>query len=299
MAAFSVAQMSAILNQVELERRQDPSCEEFFSYPPHEPFFVKNLENVQGDERDVIFISIGYGRTEDGYLAMSFGPLNRTGGERRLNVLISRARRRCEVFTTLTADDIDLSKTSSAGVAALKTFLHYAETGQMDVPAQTDRAPDSDFEEEVLRQLTGLGHDVHTQVGSAGFFLDLAVVDPAQPGRYVLGIECDGARYHSARSARDRDRLRQSVLEGLGWRIHRIWSTDWFHNPDQELRKAVQAIELAQSTSGSAPTPSPAPTEIRAPADLPAQPAATQLRPQGLSAARYECAQIHLQLGRC
>jgi superfamily I DNA and/or RNA helicase len=184
--AFSVAQMNAILSQVELLRRQDPSCEEFFSYPPHEAFFVKNLENVQGDERDAIFISVCYRRTAEGYLAMGFGPLNRSGGERRLNVLISRARKRCEVFTTLCADDIDLSKTSSAVVAALKTFLKYAQTGQMDVPSQTERPPDSEFEEQVLRQLTALGHEVHTQVGSAGFFLDLAVVDPVQPGRYLL-----------------------------------------------------------------------------------------------------------------
>src|ERR1022692_4995243 len=117
-AAFSVAQMDAILNQLELLRRKDPSCEEFFSYPPHEPFFVKNLENVQGDERDVIFISIGYGRTSEGYLSMSFGPVNRAGGERRLNVLFSRARRRCEVFTTLRADDIDAGGSSAGGVYA-------------------------------------------------------------------------------------------------------------------------------------------------------------------------------------
>ena len=294
-AAFSVAQMDAVLNQVELLRRGDPSCEEFFSYPPHEPFFVKNLENVQGDERDVIFISIGYGRTEEGYLAMSFGPLNRTGGERRLNVLISRARRRCEVFTSLCAEDLDVSKTSSAGVAALKTFLHYAETGQMDVPAQTERAPDSEFEEEVLRQLTGLGHVVHTQVGSAGFFLDLAVVDPLQPGRYVLGIECDGARYHSARSARDRDRLRQSVLEGLGWRIHRIWSTDWFHNPDEELRKVVQAIETARAVGP--PTAPPAPiTEPPVP-PVTAKPPSVPPTPQRLTADPYESARVSLRLG--
>ncbi len=294
-AAFSVAQMDAVLDQVELMRRKDPSCEEFFSYPPHEPFFVKNLENVQGDERDVIFISIGYGRTEEGYLAMSFGPLNRTGGERRLNVLISRARRRCEVFTSLCADDIDLSKTSSAGVAALKTFLHYAETGQMDVTAQTERLPDSEFEEQVLRQLTGLGHVVHTQVGSAGFFLDLAVVDPLHSGRYVLGIECDGARYHSARSARDRDRLRQSVLEGLGWRIHRIWSTDWFHNPDEELRKVVQAIETAQAVGPPSGRPVPVAEPITQPetAQSPAGPHPTP----NLRSAPYECAHVSLRLG--
>jgi very-short-patch-repair endonuclease len=294
-AAFSAAQMDAILNQVELLRRQDSSCEEFFSYPPHEPFFVKNLENVQGDERDVIFISVGYGRTVEGYLAMGFGPLNRTGGERRLNVLISRARKRCEVFTTLCADDLDLSKTSSAGVAALKTFLNYAQSGQMDLPTPTERPPDSDFEEQVLRQLTALGHKVHTQVGSAGFFLDLAVVDPVNPGRYLLGIECDGARYHSARSARDRDRLRQSVLEGLGWRIHRIWSTDWFHNPEEELRKVVQAIETARTVGP--PTVAPAPrtevTEGRVqPQDSRVQPV-SQIR----LAAPYECAQVKFRLG--
>jgi very-short-patch-repair endonuclease len=294
-AAFSVAQMDAILSQVELLRRQDPSCEDFFSYPPHEPFFVKNLENVQGDERDVIFISIGYGRTVEGYLAMSFGPLNRTGGERRLNVLISRARRRCEVFTTLCAEDLDLSKTSSAGVAALKTFLTYAQSGQIDVPTPTERAPDSEFEEQVLRQLTALGHQVHTQVGSAGFFLDLAVVDPVYPGRYLLGIECDGARYHSARSARDRDRLRQSVLEGLGWRIHRIWSTDWFHNPEEELRKVVQAIETARTAVP--PTAAPAPRTEVTEGPLQPQPSAIQPVSASRSAAPYECAQVRFRLG--
>ena len=293
-AAFSVAQMDAILNQVELLRRQDPSCEEFFSYPPHEPFFVKNLENVQGDERDVILISVGYGRTAEGYLAMSFGPLNRTGGERRLNVLISRARKRCEVFTTLTADDIDLSRTSSAGVSALKTFLNYAQNGQMDVPQRTDRLPDSEFEEQVLRQLTALGHEVHTQVGSAGFFLDLAVVDAANPGRYLLGIECDGARYHSARSARDRDRLRQAVLEGLGWRIHRIWSTDWFHNPDQELRKVVQAIETAKTVDPPSPPPLRAP---EMPRPTQPEPPDAQSRHGNSPVCPYRCAQVNLRLG--
>jgi very-short-patch-repair endonuclease len=294
-AAFSVAQMDAILNQLELLRRQDPSCEEFFSYPPHEPFFVKNLENVQGDERDVIFISVGYGRTVEGYLAMGFGPLNRTGGERRLNVLISRARKRCEVFTTLCADDLDLSKTSSAGVAALKTFLNYAQSGQMDLATPTERPPDSEFEEQVLRQLTALGHKVHAQVGSAGFFLDLAVVDPVNPGRYLLGIECDGALYHNARSARDRDRLRQSVLEGLGWRIHRIWSTDWFHNPEEELRKVVQAIETARTVSPQTAAPAQR-TEV---SERPVQPRPSAVQPlsPNRSTTPYECAQVRFRLG--
>ena len=132
-------------------------------------------------------------------------------------------------------------------------------------------------------------------MGSVGFFLDLAVVDPHHPGRYVLGIECDGALYHSARSARDRDRLRQSVLEGLGWRIHRIWSTDWFHNPDQELRKVVQAIETAR-VAGPATTPSEAPTQPAIP-PVPVQPSTVRPRAQSLTATPYECAQVRLQLG--
>lgn len=291
-AAFSVAQMDAILDQVELLRRMDSSCEDFFGYPPHEPFFIKNLENVQGDERDVIFISIGYGRTREGYLAMNFGPLTRQGGERRLNVLISRARRRCDVFTSISADDIDTSRTPSRGVAALKTFLQYAQTGQVETAAASDRPPDSDFEEQVARDLMTAGYTVHTQVGCAGFFIDLAVVDPNEPGRYVLGIECDGASYHSARSARDRDRLRQNVLEGLGWRIHRIWSTDWFRNPESELRNVLQAIQTAQVVPGPPPPAPPALT-------LPEPEAKTVTLPTApmLSAMPYESASVALRLG--
>src|SRR5215203_4290548 len=245
-AAFSTAQMQAIEDQLEILRRADPSCEAFFTAHPFEPFFIKNLENVQGDERDAIFISVGYGRTPVGTLPMSFGPLNQDGGERRLNVLITRARRVCEVFTNLTADDIDLGRSGSRGVRALKTFLQYAKEGVLDVPVATGREPDSPFEESVLSALQAAGYRVETQVGSAGFFIDLAVVDPERPGRYLLGVECDGATYHSARSARDRDRLRQEVLERLGWRIHRIWSTDWFRNPERELRRLVEAIEEAK-----------------------------------------------------
>jgi very-short-patch-repair endonuclease len=244
-AAFSIAQTEAVLDHLEKLRRQDPSCEEFFHYHQFEPFFVKNLENVQGDERDVIFISIGYGRTAEGFLAMHFGPLNRNGGERRLNVLITRARLRCEVFTNLTADDIDLDRTDSVGVKCLKTFLAYAQKGYLDIPIATDREPESPFESQVSQAISSLGHTIHAQVGCAGFFIDLAVVDPRQPGRYVLGIECDGATYHRARSARDRDRLRQAVLEGLGWRIHRIWSTDWYRHPERELKRVVESIESA------------------------------------------------------
>jgi very-short-patch-repair endonuclease len=245
-AAFSIAQMQAIIDEIELLRKSSPTHESFFIAHPHEPFFVKNLENVQGDERDVIFISIGYGKTAEGYFAMGFGLINNEGGERRLNVLISRAKIRCEVFTNLKSDDIDLNRSNAVGVKALKTFLKYAESGILDIPNRTGKDFDSPFEEAVSKSLTEAGYEVQPQVGTAGFFIDLAVVDSDQPGRFILGIECDGATYHSARSARDRDRLRQAVLEGLGWRIHRIWSTDWFRHPERELKKVIEAIENAK-----------------------------------------------------
>ena len=247
-STFSTTQMEAVQNELEILRREDPSCEQtFFNVHSEEPFFVKNLENVQGDERDVIFISIGYGPDANGRLTMNFGPLNQDGGERRLNVLITRARRRCEVFTNLNGDHIDLSRTNARGVAALRRYLKYAETGQLDIPILTGREADSPFEIEVADSLRRLGFQIDHQIGSAGYFIDLGIKDPERPGRYLLGIECDGATYHSAQSARDRDRLRQQVLEGLGWRIHRIWSTDWFRTPDRELGRAAEAIEAAKA----------------------------------------------------
>lgn len=246
-ATFSVAQRQAIQNELELLRREHPDTEEFFGRGTSEPFFVKNLENIQGDERDVIFISLGYGRTKEGFMSMSFGPLNSDGGERRLNVLISRAKLRCEVFSSITGDDIDLSRAKGRGVAALKMFLSFAQTGRLGLAEETGRHADSIFEEQVAASLANLGYDVKNQIGTAGFFVDLAVADPEKPGRFVLGIECDGAQYHSSRSARDRDRLRQNVLEAHGWVLHRIWSTDWFLRPEEETAKVVQAIEAAKA----------------------------------------------------
>ena len=244
--AFSVAQRDAIEFQMELLRREDPTCESFFTVEKREPFFVKNLENVQGDERDVIFISMGYGKTSEGYMTMSFGPINREGGERRLNVLISRARLAMDVFSNFTAKDIDLNRTNARGVVALKNFLAYAENGILEQPYATDKEPDSLFEVAVMKSLKQNGVDVQPQVGTAGFFIDIGVKDPEHPGRYILGIECDGATYHSSRSARDRDRLRQEVLEGLGWRLHRIWSTDWYRSPEKEIERVMLAIQKAK-----------------------------------------------------
>jgi very-short-patch-repair endonuclease/DNA polymerase III delta prime subunit len=248
--AFSVAQRDLIQVELEILRRQQTVVEPFFlAAHPTEPFFIKNLENVQGDERDVIYISIGYGRNESGRIAREFGPLNREGGERRLNVLISRARLAMMVFCNFTAADLELDANASHGVRALKHFLHYAESGQLDIPRESGRGADSPFEREVKRALEGRGYRLESQVGTAGYFIDLAVKDPDFPGRYLLAIECDGASYHSARSARDRDRLRQGVLESLGWRFHRIWSTDWFRAAESEIDKAVAAIEAARQRS--------------------------------------------------
>lgn len=246
-ATFSVSQRRAIQDELESLRRLNPDTEEFFHAHPSEPFFVKNLENVQGDERDVIMISVGYARNAQGYMAMRFGPLGADGGERRLNVLISRAKRRCEVFASITDDDIDLARVKGKGVFAFKLFLHYARTGRLSIATATQRDMDSVFEEQVAAALQAKGYQLHPQVGIAGFFIDLAVADADRPGRYLLGIECDGASYHSARSARDRDRLRQAVLEDHGWIIHRIWSIDWFQRPAEQLERVVRAIEAAKT----------------------------------------------------
>jgi very-short-patch-repair endonuclease len=248
-AAFSLKQRAAIQDQVELLRRQNPDTEPFFDSNTVEPFFVKNLENVQGDERDVIFISVGYGKTADGTLSMNFGPLNKDGGERRLNVLITRARLRCEIFTNLKADDIDLSRTNARGVQALKRYLKYAETGHLNAPISQVGDPESVFEEQVMEALAEEGHEVVTQIGSADFRIDMAVVDKARPTHYLLGIEFDGASYDRARSARDRDRIWQSVLENMGWDLHRVWSTDWFRSPDQERQRLLTAIQNAKNQS--------------------------------------------------
>ncbi len=243
-AAFSQAQAQAIEDRVEALRRQDDSCEGFFASHPEEPFFVKNLENVQGDERDVIYISIGYGRDERGQVNQNFGPLNTEGGERRLNVLISRAKQQCHVFTNLHSEDIT---SETLGMRALRTFLAYAETGVMpDIPSVSNFEVDSPFQNAVAKRLEERGYLVHQEVASGGRFVDIGIVDPKRPGRYIIGIECDGASYHSSRSARDRDRLREQVLRGLGWQLYRIWSTDWFRNPERELARAIEAIENAK-----------------------------------------------------
>jgi very-short-patch-repair endonuclease len=253
-ASFSSAQMQAVLDRLETLRQQSPETEDFFVRHANEPFFVKNLENVQGDERDVIFISVGYGKNANGRVAMNFGPLTSDGGERRLNVLITRARRKCEVFTNLTADDLTVDNSTSEGNRKFKVFLSYAERGELEFPEESSREIYSPFQDSVAAELVDLGYEVRKEVGSGGYFIDIAVVDPLQPGRFLVGIECDGASYHSARSARDRDRLRDQVLKNLNWTIHHVWSTDWFKHKGRELERVIQVIENAKG-SRTAPAP--------------------------------------------
>ncbi len=207
------------------------------------PFIVRNLETVQGDERDVIFISTVYGREKAGGPVMRrFGPITHSGGERRLNVLFSRARQRMEVFSSMQANDIAVGPGVSEGVRILRDYLEYAATGKIETGIDTGREPESPFEEYVLERLRRQGLQVDPQVGVAGFRIDLGVRHPDYPYGYLLGVECDGRAYHSALSVRDRDRLREAVLRDLGWDIYRIWSTDWFEDADRELKKLMDYI---------------------------------------------------------
>lgn len=244
--AFGTNQRDCILLEVERLRRERPDLEKFFTAARHdgENFFIKNLENVQGDERDTIFISVGYGRTKAGEkVGQSFGPVNREGGERRLNVLFTRAKRGMVVFSNFTEADLETDKTKWAGVRVLKSFLHFAEKGELLNTVESGREMDSPFEREVMKAIEQLNFDAVPQVGVAGFFIDMAVKNPNKLGQYILAVECDGASYHSSASARDRDRLRQEVLERLGWKFHRIWSTDWFQNQSTEIQRLKKSIE--------------------------------------------------------
>ena len=219
--------------------------------PKEERLFVKNLEAVQGDERDVIFISVGYGvAPNQSKPFLNFGPVSREGGERRLNVLASRAREKCVVFSSISCADIP-ADSEGRGTRMLRALLDFAETGKLGAGTLRGDGFESPFEEAVARTIREAGFHVHPQVGVKSFGIDLGVIDPPKPGEYILGVECDGAAYYSARSARDRDRLRQEVLEGLGWRLHRIWSTDWFRNPQREANKLLGAIKDAKDKKAS------------------------------------------------
>ena len=228
---FNAQQQSLIMDLLDAARRDGPELEWFFADERVEPTIVKNLENVQGDERDVILFSITFWKDAAGKLTMDFGALNRDGGERRLNVAVTRARQELIVFSGFTADQIDPNRTKALAVHHLKTFLDYAERGAIALPAQAEGSLggfDSPFEQAVAEQLERRGWMIVPQVGISGFRIDLGIRHPDLAGAYLAGVECDGASYHSAATARDRDKVREQVLKGLGWNILRVWSTDWW-----------------------------------------------------------------------
>ncbi len=257
--AFSESQQLAILDEIDRIRKERPEFEKYFEEGDNEEFFVKNLENVQGDQRDVIILDIGYARDRNGRMYQNFGPLNRAGGERRLNVAITRAKMQVKVVASIAAEDIE--GTSGVGPRLLKDYLTYAASGgSRDVllnglERKNEADFDSPFEEEVYKALSAGGLRLQKQVGCSGYRIDLAVEGPRSPGTYILGIECDGASYHSGKTARDRDRLREKELKKLGWRIHRIWSRDWVLDRGKEVRKVMRVLGMADVATPGDGTP--------------------------------------------
>ena len=262
--AFSMSQQDLIDRLISKRRLEDPSKEAFFRRDVPEPFFVKNLETVQGDERDTIIFSVAYAKDSSGRFIHNFGPLNRVGGERRLNVAVTRAKMSVQLVSSIRCTDIDLARTNAEGSRLLREYLDYAENGQIALERSINLNPferfDSPFEEEVCDFLRSNGYEVDTQVGCSNFRIDIAIRKPGTSD-YFLAIECDGATYHSSKNARDRDRLRQEILESMGWRFYRIWSTDWFKNTSIEKENLLKAVSNALNegsvaqTSGTAEPP--------------------------------------------
>ncbi len=252
---FSEAQQLAVLEELDALLHADRELEALHASNTEEPTFVKNLENVQGDERDVMFFSIGYGRDGSGKLTMNFGPLNGDGGHRRLNVAVTRAKCAVRVFSSILPEEIDTNRAKGQGARLLRNYLEYAKRGVAalgleDVPAL--RMEDSRFEQAVAAALESEGHTVTKKIGASDYRLDLAIDHPEVPGTHLLGIECDGPTYRDAATTRDRDRTRPLVLESLGWKLHRIWSPDWVRSPRRELKRIRDAVDAV-------PLPSPRP----------------------------------------
>jgi very-short-patch-repair endonuclease len=280
--ALSEAQAATIEAVWERQRQSYPELPELSSEDPLAGAFVKNLETVQGDERDIIIFSIGYGPDESGRFTLSFGPINPSGGQRRLNVAITRARRRVEVVCSIRAGDIH-EGTNSEGVRHLRRFLDFAAREENRAGAlglelgPSGRDVESPFEADVARLVRSWGFDVVPQVGCADYRIDLGVRHPQRPGEYALGVECDGAMYHSSRVARDRDRLRAEVLGRLGWKLHRIWGPSWYRERRREESRLRKAIEQAIEGVSPPPMKSPALAEPQPP--VLAEPGPSAVRP--------------------
>lgn len=243
---FNSQQQALILDLFDAARRDSPEIEWYFDESRIEPVIVKNLENVQGDERDVMLFSIAYGPDAAGKMPLIFGALNRSGGERRLNVAVTRARRELVVYSSFKAEHLKAERAKHVAVTHLKTFLDYADRGTIALYAQTEGSVggfESPFEQAVAERLSARGWQIVPQIGVSGFRIDLGVVNPDRPGAYLAGIECDGATYHRAATAQDRDKIREQILRNLGWEIVRVWSTDWWNDGDG----ATEALHSALS----------------------------------------------------
>lgn len=246
---FNVNQQSLIEDLLNDMLRKNSDLE-VVAAQMHEPIFIKNLENVQGDERDVILFSVGYGRDKFGKVAMNFGPLNRDGGERRLNVAVSRARYEMKVFSSLKAEDIDLYRSNAKGVQYLKSFLEYAERGKvalMHMEYGVKKKAKDAFVESVAKALQEKGYAVNTNIGSSEYRVDIGIIDPGTPDRYLLGLLCDGYNYVASHTAHDRDVTTPAVLSLLGWRTYNIWSVEWWDTPEHVLNGIIREIERVKT----------------------------------------------------
>lgn len=241
---FSSVQQILIDDMLADEFRKNPQLEAWAD-EMYEPILVKNLENVQGDERDIIMFSVGYGPDKNGNVSMNFGPLNRDGGWRRLNVAISRARKEMLVYSVIKPEQIDLSKTRSDGVEGLKGFLEFAARGRNSLVVRSDTivSDESEFEKLVAEKLNEMGYEVKCNIGCSGYKIDIGVVNPDDKGAYVLGIMCDGKKHLDGSTARDRNILQPKVLAGLGWKIKNVWILDWLDNEEKVLAKLKKAID--------------------------------------------------------
>src|SRR5215468_6838612 len=233
--------------------------EAFFAEDVPEPFFVKNLERVQGDERDAIILSVGYGKHPDGRMRYQWGPLLRDGGERRLNVAATRARQRLTVVSSFSSHDVDPGRLTKAGARMLADYLEYAGSGGTPVAAAGAGGGADAFGSDVAARLASVGISVVPQYGVGGYRVDFAAAHPDDPARMILAVEADGAAYRDSGSVRDRDRLRKEHLERLGWRVHRLWSTSWFADPEAELARLRTAYEQAVASHEVASDEGPAP----------------------------------------
>ena len=251
---FNISQQNLIEDLLTEACKADPELEEW-AYHAVEPIFIKNLENVQGDERDVILFSVGYGPDKDGKVTMNFGPLNRDGGWRRLNVAVSRARYEMLVFATLTPDQINLSRTSAEGVVALKRFMEFAAGGRLaetEISAANAAGSAGGVADAICRALEEQGYETDQSIGESAYKIDIGVVDPRDPEKYLLGILLDGKGYRTAQTARDRELAQISVLRGLGWRITRVWSMDWWDNSAKEIQRILGEIRAAEEEEAQA-----------------------------------------------